>query len=152
MAAIIDSCAFCLFLALLSLYVQITSGAVSNSLDVKITAIDVCTFWSQDPRVVIAEWIIRTTYNVISKRLSKGLAIVCTRRGSCQSARDCFDVGNWLSVAFAWFSQQLFQWRCRRESIFNLPPFCSGIMCHTRWYLYGSCFSGCSAVFLLCFV
>jgi hypothetical protein len=79
-------------------------------------------FWSQDPRVVISEWIKRTTFNVISKRLSKGLAIVCTRRGPCQSVRDCFDVSDCLSVASAWFGQKLSQWRCRRESIFNLPP------------------------------
>jgi hypothetical protein len=104
------------------LYVQITTGAVSNSLDVKITAIEVCNFWPQDPRVVISEWIKRTTFNVISKRLSKGLAIVCTRRGLCQSVRDCFDVSGCLSVASAWFGQTLSQWRCRRESIFNHPP------------------------------
>jgi hypothetical protein len=62
-------------------------------------------FWSQDPRVVISEWIKRTTFNVISKRLSKGLEIVCTRRGPCQSVRDCFDVSGCLSVASAWFGQ-----------------------------------------------
>jgi hypothetical protein len=36
--------------------------------------------------------------------------------------RDCFSVSDCLSVASAWFGQKLSQWRCRRESIFNLPP------------------------------
>jgi hypothetical protein len=108
-------------------------------------------FWSQDPRVVISEWIKRTTFNVISKRLSKGLAIVCTRRGPCQSVRDCFDVSDCLSVASAWFGQKLSQWRCRRESIFNHPPIThTGINVphtHVGWQF---CFfsQDCSAFFM----
>ena len=70
--------------------------------------------------------------NVISKRHSKDLAIVVTRRGSCLSARDCCGVCCWLSVTYAVFNRPLSQWLCRREGTFNHPPIIWELMCHTH--------------------
>jgi hypothetical protein len=54
-------------------------------------------FCLQNPRVVGTEWTRFTAPCVISKRLSKGLATVVTRRESCQSDRD------WLTSNFLAF-------------------------------------------------
>jgi hypothetical protein len=86
------------------------SGAVSKKLDVKIAAIDVYVIlalyrtpvWSFPNEFYVSR------LNVISKRLSKDLATVVTRRGCCLSDRDCCGVCCWLSVAYA-FNKPLSQ-------------------------------------------
>ena len=86
--------------------------------------------------------------NVLSKRHSKDLATVVTRRGSCLSVRDCYVVCCWLSVAYAFFDQPLSQWLCRREGNFYDSPITWELMCHTHT-LHGNFFFT-SLICLLC--
>jgi hypothetical protein len=111
----------------------ITSGAVSKQLDVKIHSHrHLCNFGSRTPLWSFPKEFYVSRLNVISKRHSKDLAIVVTRRESCLSVRDCCGVCCWLSVAYAVFNQPLSQWLCRREGNSNHPPIIWELMCHTH--------------------
>ncbi len=91
-----------------------------------------CNFGSRTPVWSFPNEFYVSRLNIISKRHSKDLAIVVTRRGSCLSARDCCGVCCWLSVTYAVFNRPLSQWLCRREGTFNHPPIIWELMCHTH--------------------